>query len=300
MSKAETSRCGYIAIVGRPNVGKSTLLNHLVGTKVAITSRKPQTTRHAIQAIKTKGKNQFIFVDTPGFELSHNRQINRVLNKSVTSAIHDVDALVFVVEGLQWTEEDQVVLESIAEVKAPAVLIINKIDKIADKKELLPCMSKLSSLRNWHAIIPVSALKGLELDALEEELGRLLPEQAHFYDEDELTDRPVRFFVGEIVREKITRLMGDEIPYDVAVQVVRFEDQPQIANIDVEIYVERESQKKMIVGRGGEKIKLIGTDARQDIEQVIDKKVMLNLWVKTRTGWADDINILRSLGIETD
>ncbi|WP_372747795.1 GTPase Era [Litorivivens sp.] len=290
------SRCGYIAIVGRPNVGKSTLLNHILGQKISITSRKPQTTRHRVLGIKTRDTVQAIYVDTPGLHRGQSRAINRFMNREATSSLRDVDVVVFVIEAGRWTEEDRWVLEQLRDRQVPVVLVINKVDKLDDKEELLPFIAERAEDHEYAQLIPVSALRADNLDALEQSLDAYLPQGPHFFEEDQITDRSVRFLAAEIVREKITRQLGDELPYAMTVEIEEFKQEAQITHISAAIYVERDGQKKILIGKGGSRLKSIGTEARRDIEKLIDGKVMLNLWVKIKSGWSDDERALRSLG----
>lgn len=297
------SKCGYIAIVGRPNVGKSTLLNHILGQKLSITSRKPQTTRHQIVGVKTQGDTQFIYVDTPGLHQKEAKAINRVMNRSAASALSDVDVIVFVVDRLQWRDDDEWVLQKIKQAKAPVLLVINKVDQIDDKSTLLPHIEQLNEKYAFEQIIPISALKGLQLEDLETAIAGFLPESIHFFAEDQITDRSERFLVAEIVREKIMRQLGDEIPYSLTVEIEQFKintakNGKETANIHALILVERSGQKAIVIGNKGERLKRIGTEARKDIERLLDCKVMLNLWVKVKSGWSDDERALKSLGYD--
>ena len=292
----EQTRCGYVAIVGRPNVGKSTLLNHLLGQKISITSRKPQTTRNAVVGIKTEGDVQIIFVDTPGMHLGQQKAINRYMNRAATTAMKDVDVVVFVVDRFIWTEEDEAVAEKLQNLKSPVILAVNKVDQIEDKETLLPHLQKLSEKLEISEIVPLSALRNTNLDRLEELIVERLPEGIHMYPEDQITDRSSRFMAAEIVREKITRQLGDELPYEMAVEIEEFKHEGNLLNISALILVERDGQKKILIGDKGARIKLIGTEARIDMEKLFDMKVMLNLWVKVKSGWSDDERALRSLG----
>jgi GTPase len=292
------THCGMIAIVGRPNVGKSTLLNHMIGQKLCITSRKPQTTRHLILGIKSTDKCQMIFVDTPGMHRSGKHAMNQRMNRAAGSVLHDVDAIVWVVDRSMWTEEDQQVLERLSSVEQPVILAINKIDELADKSALLPLISTYSGRRNFSAIVPVSALQETGLDVLEEALLQHLPEADFIYPEDQLTDKSERFFASEIIREKIIRQLGEELPYQTAVEIEEFIQDGNLLRISGLILVEKEGQKKIVIGDGGERLKKIGQQARLDMEEMFGHKVMLKLWVKVRRGWADSERTLNSLGIE--
>lgn len=291
-------RCGYVAIVGRPNVGKSTLLNHILGQKISITSRKPQTTRHQVLGIKTEGNHQIIFVDTPGLHLNAGKAINRFMNRAASSAIRDVDLIVFVVDRTAWTEEDAIVLEQIQQVGLPTLLVINKVDLLAEKEELLPHLEVLSAKADFAAILPVSALRQHNVQALEEQILALLPESEHFFPEDQITDRSQRFLAAEIVREKIMRQLGDELPYAITVQIEEFAQEGEVLHISAVIFVERNGQKRILIGEKGARLRSIGSDARRDMESLFDSKVMLRLWVKVKSGWSDDERALRSLGYD--
>lgn len=296
--ESKGGRCGYVAIVGRPNVGKSTLLNHILGQKISITSRKPQTTRHQVLGIKTEGDNQIIFVDTPGLHKVESRAINRLMNAAASSAIKDVDAVIFVVDRTAFTEEDEMVLEQISAASVPTILAINKIDLLEDKSTLLPHLQKLADKGDFAAIMPVSALNKHNVAELENEVLQYLPEATHFFPEDQITDRSQRFLAAEIVREKITRQLGDELPYAITVEIEEFSMDAGILNISALIFVERNGQKRILIGDGGSKLRSIGTDARVDMESLFDCKVMLRLWIKVKSGWSDDERALRSLGYD--
>ncbi|WP_444893233.1 GTPase Era [Microbulbifer sp. JMSA004] len=292
----QPSRCGYVAIVGRPNVGKSTLLNHLLGQKLAITSRKPQTTRHNMLGIKTEGPNQIIFVDTPGLHSDQEKAINRYMNRAAASAARDVDVVVFVVERTRWSEADQLVAEKLRGIKCPLIIAVNKVDQLEDKADLLPQLQALAEEHPKAEIVPISALRNVNLDTLEEVILKHLPEGQHFFPEDQVTDRSSRFLAAEIVREKIMRQLGAEVPYQVTVEVEEFAQEGKVLHISAAILVERAGQKRIIIGNKGERIKQIGSQAREDMERLFDSKIMLNLWVKVKSGWSDDERALRSLG----
>jgi GTP-binding protein Era len=292
----KASRCGYVAIVGRPNVGKSTLLNHILGQKLAITSRKPQTTRHNMLGIKTEGEVQTIYVDTPGLHKENQKALNRFMNKTAVTALRDVDVVVFVVDRTRWTDEDQMVLERVRFVKCPVLLAVNKLDRLEDKADMLPHLQWLQEQLPEATIIPVSAQHGHNLEALEELVAERLPEGEHFFPEDQITDRSSRFLAAELIREKIMRQLGAELPYQVAVEIEEFKYENGVLHIHGLILVERDGQKKILIGQAGERIKRIGQEARQDMETLFDAKVMLNLWVKVKGGWSDDERALRSLG----
>lgn len=291
-------RCGYVAIVGRPNVGKSTLLNHMLGQKVSITSRKPQTTRNNVVGIKTEGDIQIIFVDTPGLHMSQPKAINRYMNRAASSAMKDVDVVVFLVDRLIWTDEDEMVARQLVNLHCPIILAVNKIDQIENKETLLPHLQKLAEKLQVTEIIPLSALRDINLDRLEQLLITRLPEGVHLFPEDQITDRSSRFMAAEIVREKITRQLGDELPYQMAVEIEEFSHEGNLLTIAALILVERDGQKKILIGDKGERIKLIGQQARIDMEKLFDSKIMLKLWVKVKSGWSDDERALRSLGYD--
>lgn len=290
------NKCGYVAVVGRPNVGKSTLINHILGQKLNITSRKPQTTRHNLLGIKTSGDYQAIYVDTPGMHQSQTKAINRIMNRSAESVIHDVDVVVFVVDKLKWTDEDERVLEKLEHIKCPLILVINKVDQIENKSDLLPFLEKLAQKQHFDEIIPLSALTGVSVDHLEGLIYERLPENDHFFDEDQITDKSERFLASEIIREKLMRQLGKELPYSTTVEIERYKEEGETTHIHALIYVERDSQKNIVIGQGGKRLKLIGSEARRDIEALVDNKVMLSLWVKVKKGWSDDDSALKSLG----
>ena len=296
--QAENKRCGYVAIVGRPNVGKSTLLNHILGQKISITSRKPQTTRHQVLGIKTEADHQIIFVDTPGLHKDAGKAINRYMNRAASAAIRDVDLVVFVVDRTAWTEEDAMVLEQIQRAGLPVMLVVNKVDLLADKSDLLPHLQILADKADFAAILPVSALQQHNVSELEAEILRLLPESEHFFPEDQITDRSQRFLAAEIVREKIMRQLGEELPYAITVEIEDFSQENAVLHISAVIFVERKGQKKILIGEKGSRLRSIGSDARRDMEMLFDTKVMLRLWVKVKSGWSDDERALRSLGYD--
>jgi GTP-binding protein Era len=293
-------RCGYVAIVGRPNVGKSTLLNHLIGQKISITSRKPQTTRHRILGVSTRETVQTVYVDTPGLHSAEGRALNRLMNRAALAALRDVDLVLLVVDGTKWVEDDDKVLAEIAAVGKPCVLLLNKVDRVEDKSALLPHIEALRQKHGFAAIVPVSALKGHNLAALESEIATHLPEAPHLFPPDQLTDRSERFLVAEIVREKLMRQLGAELPYANAVQIEEYRTRGNTVHIGAIILVEKQGQKAIVIGQGGERLKRVGQEARADIERLIGQKVMLRLWVKVRSGWADDERALASLGYRED
>ncbi|MBN6066546.1 GTPase Era [Aggregatibacter actinomycetemcomitans] len=293
--------CGFIAIVGRPNVGKSTLLNKILGQKISITSRKAQTTRHRIVGIKTEGAFQEIYVDTPGLHIEEKRAINRLMNRAASSAISDVDLVIFVVDGTHWNDDDEMVLNKLRKTKAPVVLAINKIDNIKNKDDLLPFITEISSKFNFADIVPISAEKGNNINVLEQIVRKSLRPGIHHFPEDYVTDRSQRFMASEIIREKLMRFMGEELPYSATVEIEQFKvNERGTYEINALILVERDGQKKIVIGHKGEKLKKIGTEARLDMERLFDNKVHLELWVKVKSGWADDERALRSLGYMED
>ena len=292
----EATRCGYVAIIGRPNVGKSTLLNYILGMKLSITSRKPQTTRHQILGVKTTDNVQAIYVDTPGIHQRRGTAINKYMNRAATSVLGDVDVILFVVQAKQWTEEDQAILERLKGVKVPVILVVNKMDKLASKKQLLPVIQELSAMFDYADIVPVSALNGVNTDVLEQAVAKLLPENDFIYPEDQVTDRNMRFLASEIIREKLVRELGQELPYTTAVVIDKYEEDTDLVSIHATIFVESNGQKSIIIGKKGVRLKSIGSKAREDIARLVDTKVYLNLWVKVREGWSNDERALQGLG----
>lgn len=301
MSTEQPQRCGLVAIVGRPNVGKSTLLNALVGQKVSITSRKAQTTRHRITGVRTEGDTQFVFVDTPGFQTRHGSALNRTLNRTVIASLADVDVVLFVVEAGRFGLDDAKVLALLqggAMKGKPVLLVANKVDAVQRKGELLPWLKGMGERADFAEFVPLSAKKAADVERLLGIVRPYLPEQPWFYDPQHLTDRSERFLASEIVREKLFRLTGDELPYASTVVIDRFEEDGTLRRIAATIVVERDAHKAMVIGEGGERIKRIGTEARHDLERLLDAKVHLELWVKVRSGWADSEEHLRSYGYE--
>lgn len=300
---APTQRCGLIAIVGRPNVGKSTLLNALVGQKVSITSRKAQTTRHRITGIRTQGEAQFVFVDTPGFQTRHAAALNKTLNRTVLSSLSDVDLVIFVTEAGKFTADDEKVLNLMRPpgFSKPVVLVGNKLDALPRRQDVLPWLQKMQDEYKFAEFVPLCAQKTTDVERLLGILKPLLPEQPWFHDEEALTDRSEKFLASELIREKIFRLTGDELPYTSTVVIDKFEEEPgvhaaRMVRIAATVIVEREAHKGMIIGEGGERLKRIGAEARQDLEPLLDAKVFLELWVKVRSGWADNEEHLRTYG----
>ncbi len=293
----EDFRCGYIAIVGRPNVGKSTLMNKLIGAKISITSRKAQTTRHRITGIQTRDNAQFIYIDTPGFQTRHNNALNKTLNRTVSNTLVSCDVVLFVVEAGTFDAADQQVLEQIPK-GVPVTLVINKADKIKDKALLMPFAQKVAGQRDFAAIVPVSARQGFQLDQLESEIRTYLPNNAPIFSEDDITDRSEKFLATEIVREKVFRYVGDELPYTSTVVLEKFEQEGQLRRIFAAILVERDMHKAMVIGNKGARLKEISTTARLDMEKLFGGPVYLEIWVKVKSGWADNEAGLRAYGYE--
>lgn len=289
-------RCGYVAIVGRPNVGKSTLLNYLLGMKLSITSRKPQTTRHQIMGVKTDAHMQAIYVDTPGMHQRSGTAINKYMNRAAESVLADVDLILFVVEAAKWSDEDRTVLEKLKHSATPVLLVVNKVDRIKNREPLYPFIEQLSAEHDFLAVVPLSAKQGKNIQQLEQLVNEHLPEGEAMFDADQVTDRSVRFLSAEIIREKLVRELGQELPYTTTVDIEKFDEQPALIKIHALIYVESSGQKAIIIGRKGERLKSIGSSARKDIEKLVDCKVYLNLWVKVREGWSNDERALRGLG----
>lgn len=296
-SDAGGQRCGLVAIVGRPNVGKSTLLNALVQQKVSITSRKAQTTRHRITGIRTEGEAQYIFVDTPGFQTKLGTALHKNLNRAVLTSLADVDVVLFVVEAGRFNLDDAKVL-SLLPPDRPAILVANKLDEVHRRAELAPWLKSMQERHDFAEFVPLSAKKGADTERLLTVIQPYLPQMPWLHEEDALTDRNERFLAGEIVREKLFRLTGDELPYTSTVVIDKFEDDGPLRRIAASIVVEREQHKGMIIGAGGERLKRIGSEARMELEKLFDGKVFLELWVKVRSGWADDEEHLRTYGYE--
>ena len=287
---------GFVAIIGRPNVGKSTLMNHLIGQKISITSRKPQTTRNRVMGIDTEGEYQAVYVDTPGLHREEKKAINHLMNRAAESALGDVELVLMVIDPNRWTDDDEMAFHRVKQSGAPVVLVINKVDTIADKETLLPLIDRLSKPITYKDIVPVSALRGTNLHILKQLIHDALPEGDHMFPDDSITDRSSRFLAAEIVREKLMRQMGDELPYESTVEIEEFKEEEKLLRISAAILVERDGQKKMVVGAGGSRIKMIGTEARKDMEKLFDNKVFLRLFVKVKAGWSDDARALKSLG----
>ena len=290
-------KSGTIAIVGRPNVGKSTLLNRLIGEKISIVSRKAQTTRHRIMGILTKADAQYVFVDTPGFQTQHANALNRAMNRGVTQALADVDVVILVVEAERFDARDLAVVKLLPR-ERPVILAVNKIDQMKDRAKLLPILAKLAAQYAFTAIVPVSAAKGSQLDDLLAETRKHLPNDELLFGEDEITDKSERFLASEYIREKLFRLIGDELPYAATVEVEKFEIDGALRRISAAIIVDRQAHKGIVIGKGGETLKRIASEARQDMERLFDGKVFLEIFVKVKSGWSDDERLLKSLGYE--
>ncbi|HSH28926.1 MAG TPA: GTPase Era [Thiohalobacter sp.] len=291
-------RCGLVALVGRPNVGKSTLLNRILGQKISITSSKPQTTRHRILGIKTTPQAQVVYIDTPGLHRGGKRALNRALNRAAGDAIADVDLAVFLIEAGRWTEEDELVLRRLRQAGVAVLLAVNKIDRVEDRGQLLPELQSLAGRHDFAEILPLSAARGENLERLEQCVIERLPAGPPYFPEEQVTDRSERFLAAELIREKLFRRLGQELPYGLTVQIEQFKDDDGLLRIHGLVWVERDSQKAIVIGKGGAMLKQIGREARLDMERLFGAKVFLQLWVKVKSGWADDERALRSLGID--
>jgi GTPase len=288
---------GYIAIVGRPNVGKSTLLNHLIGEKISIVSRKAQTTRHRVTGILTDETSQFVFVDTPGFQTKYSNALNRAMNRGVTQTLSDVDVVLFVVEAGRYDAKDKAVVRLLPKDR-PVILVVNKTDLLKDRTALLPYLAEVSADFDYAAVVPVSAAKGRQTKDLLDEARKHLPNEGLMFPEDDLTDKSERFLASEYIREKVFRLLGDELPYATAVEIEKFEMEGNLRRIFAAIVVDREGHKAIVIGKGGDSLKRIASEARQDMERLFGGKVYLEIWVKVKSGWNDDERLLKSLGYE--
>lgn len=292
----QATHSGFIAIVGRPNVGKSTLLNNLIGEKISITANKPQTTRHKIIGVKTVGDTQAIFIDTPGMHMREKKAINREMNKSARSALVDVDAVIFVVEALEWTEEDDIVLECVNNINRPVFLLVNKVDTVNNKDELLPYLQTVAQKFAFTEIIPCCATNGTQVDIIEQMIFKLLPEAPFYFPDDQTTDKPLKFRLAEIIREKLTRSLSAELPYALSVEIEQIKQEETQLIVHAIIWVERDSQKGIVIGKKGEMLKQIGQQARMDMNHLLNTSVHLELWVKVKEGWSDDNKALKNLG----
>ena len=295
MSSAD-SRCGYISIIGRPNVGKSSLLNKLLDQKISITSRKPQTTRWHTLGIKTEDTIQCIYVDTPGIQSKYKASINKHMNREAIDSLAHVDVVLFLVEALVWTEQEEKILKIIRKISRPISLIINKIDKVKNKEELLPFINKLSAKIDFNDVIPISATKGKNIDAVEKLVCSLMPVAPHEFPEEQITDRNERFFAAEFIREKLIRQLGDELPYRIAITIERFKLEREQLQIDAVIWVEGEGQKKIVIGNKGVVLKKVGEQSRKDMENMFGYRVYLQTWVKIKKNWTEDIKALKQFG----
>lgn len=294
----EKFQCGYVSIIGRPNVGKSTLLNRLIGQKLSITSKKPQTTRWQVQGIKTTSEYQLIFVDTPGLQNRYRTTMNRHMKREIMDSLSYVDAIIFVIEALAWTEAEEQLLKIVSNVSYPVILVINKIDKLKNKEKLLPFIDTIAGKYRFHDVIPVSAIKGDNIGIIEKQLLPLLPVSQPLFPEDQLTDRNERFIAAEFIREKLTRILGAEIPYRISVTIDEFSDKGQVLHITASIWVETANQKKIVIGQNGRNLKVVGEQARRDMEQMFGKKVYLKSWAKVRKKWSEDEKALKQFGYD--
>jgi GTP-binding protein Era len=290
--------CGYIGLIGRPNVGKSTLLNHLLAKKISITSRKPQTTRHRILGIRHEENYQFVFVDTPGIHQGRSQLLNKMMNQTAKACLTDVDVILWLIDATRWTPDDDLVLKNLKTLDIPCILVINKVDKLADPSLLLPKMQEWQHLLPFAAMIPVSAKTGKQLPALLDLLKPYLPQSPHFFYPDQVTDRDIKFQLSEILREKVFRFSGEELPYATTVEIEAISEEDKMWRIHALIWVDKESHKRMLIGSKGEKLKLIATEARQNMEKLLDKKVFLQCFCKVKGGWAEDRRFLREMGLD--
>lgn len=290
------TRCGYVAIIGRPNVGKSTLLNHILGQKISITSRKPQTTRHRILGIKTEDNVQTVYVDTPGLHKDAKKALNRYMNRAAAQVMESVDVIIFMVDGLNWKNDDEWILKKLTHAHCPVILVINKIDKVTDKENLLPFIEKLNQKLSFAHIFPMSALKDENVAQLEKLVASFLPENPYFFPDDQITDVSERFLAAEIIREKLMRSLGQELPYALTVEIELFKQEEKLIHIAAIIWVERLGQKAIVIGKDGTVLKKVGTLARKELEFLFANKIFLQLWVKVKESWSDNERALRSLG----
>lgn len=291
-------KSGYVAMIGKPNVGKSTLMNYILGKKLSITSRKPQTTRHRILGVKTQNDTQVVYLDTPGIHQNHKRLMNKVMNRAALGVLEEVDIILFLVDALKWGEDDAAVLKQLKSLSIPIILVVNKIDQVKDKALLLPFLEKISALYDFVKVFPISAKTGLQVDALENEIHQLLPSDIPFFPPEQFTDRSNKFVATEFIREKLMRSLGEELPYETAVTIEAFEEDESIIRIAALIFVNRDSQKAIVIGKAGSVLKSVGTQARLDLENYFEKKVLLKLWVKVKSGWSDDQRSLQDFGYD--
>ncbi len=299
MNKDKDTYCGFVAIIGKSNVGKSTLLNKLIGEKISITANRPQTTRNKILGVKTIDNKQIIYIDTPGVSLNNNSKLNKLMNKTAKSSFQDADLIIFMIEGLKWNLEDEAVLQSIMKLKNNPVvfLLLNKLDLVADEKLLLPQVQNLMGQYNFTEVFPVSARKNINLDKLETALISFLPKSVHYFLDDNITDKDLNFRIAEIIREKLIKNLSQELPYTTHVQIDNIEEKPMIHRISATIWVEKTGQKKILIGEGGNKLKTIGTQARLDLEKLLNHKVFLTLFVQVKSNWTNDSDNLKTLNI---
>ena len=291
--------CGYIALVGRPNVGKSTLLNKLMQHKISITSNKPQTTRHRVLGIQTAGNYQFVFVDTPGMHKKNKQLLSKLMNKTAEEVLSDVDVIVWIIDANRWTEDDELVQKNIAKIaNIPCILVVNKIDKMKNKDQLLPKLQKWQTMLQFQAIIPISAKTGLQINHLMHEIQPLMPQGPHLFYPEQQTDRNIKFQLAELLREKVFRFSGDELPYSTTVDIELLQEEENLWRIHALIWVDKESHKRMLIGSKGEKMKQMATMARKDMEHILGKKVFLHCYCKVKSGWAEDIRFLKEMGLD--
>lgn len=295
---SEIERCGFVAIVGRPNVGKSTLLNNLIGTKISITARKPQTTRHRVLGIHSYDHIQAIYVDTPGLHTKGKRALNRTLNNAAISAMLDVDVVIFMIEAKRWMDDDQWILDKLKNTKKPVILVINKIDRIKDKVELMPFIQEVSEKYPFVDVVPLAALSGDNVSAISKTVAKYIPTGIHLFPEGQITDRSDQFLVTEVVREKLIRHLGQEVPHSIAITLDKFAVENNVRHVAAVIWVERDGQKKIVIGKNGEVLKKIGTLARKELEDYFGQKVFLECWVKIKKQWSDDVRALRQFGVD--
>lgn len=290
------TRCGYVAVVGKPNVGKSTLMNRSIGVRLSITTHKPQTTRHRILGVKTTNNTQFVYLDTPGFHLGQDKALNRYMNKTAVSVLHDVDVIIMVIQAGRWTNEEDALIQRLQNADVPVIAVVNKVDLFPDKNELLPFITTVASKFDFKDIVPISAKSGSGVDALESLVRAFLPEQAFIFSEDEFTDKNMRFLAAERVREQLFYVMKEEVPYSLTVEIEQFKVEPERYVIGAVIWVERSSQKGIVIGKQGSVLKQVGTRARKSLVGLLGNRVHLELWVRVKEGWADNDKALNSLG----
>ena len=294
------NHCGYVAVIGKPNVGKSTLINQIVGEKVSIVTSKPQTTRHQILAIHTSAKGQILFIDTPGMHVGHKKALNKYMNKTAAAAVLDVDLILFLVESLKWSPDDEQAFKSLKHTKTPVILVINKADLIKKKEKLLPFANKIFQNFDFKEIFYISASKGKGVSDLEDKIYQMLPETANYYSDEQLTDKSTKYLVSELIREQLMLRLHQELPYSLTVEVESYKDKGSIIHIHALIWVERDMQKNMVIGKRGDTLKQVGIQARKEIQDLVSKKVHLKMWVKVKSSWADNDRLLQQLGYKDD